>query len=897
MLSLARACAALLATIALVVLCVRGAAATAAVPDRQAEDVAPTELTAVSVQHTGSPSSTVDCGTRVAATCSACGIRCSGDCVWLEGGGCTPIFTSNASGPPRGFHPRTEVDLAGLTTVRVLDSSPLSTSVLALLLASAKAGPSLQTIVMPCARARDSGDAAAGACAVKRPAASHDRQRLSLDRESILGVRSSVGSSGGGGGDGGAESRRSSAAAPVLLLRPPEEALQAEWLPYASATLGHLPRAAPDGRCNATSLAALSPAAPAAPGRRLAALLDCGANPVARRLMATLPPSSATERCAAGQCEDSTLFNLAWHALLRLPWFGTLPALGPSLRLLERSLGLRVPPMDDAQLRWLEQSRWPWAGSGEAPSAEAEASRWADGRWRDRPPRLKANQLTRWRIANAVDMSLYAHAAGVLAYRLRAAALDGRAPTPTPTSPTKPDGAAQPPRPLPSEDELAEERSPASMVAAARVFGTDYGGGRVPAMVPPPVEFRRERDTLVFVHLAKCGGTSFNARLMSLDVGLPCDCTRTVRGLSADLDADGVGPYGKRRGRRDRSGAATRRVRPLLYHNGHVVVQPKSCMCARHGAAAGATARRRPQVVWSEFASKVSQRRRESWAFLQRQWLISPETTGWIGGVHAPVRVLQMYLMLSAKFMPLHPLARGLHYVALLREPIKRLLSEFYETYDGWEATFDTPPKLARSAACSARLPRPLRRIARRGIDNSSKAEYDTLFPHWIRCPSNMAASRQTRALAFNSLAKGNGTGGQLAAEACGALRKGVADARCSFELARRALYQFSFIGLNSERCAAERLFEAQFGLRFGASTPSAPASSAAPAASSLGSSTEVGKGAHRVAKLTMDELVPEDRRIVREISRDDTMLYREAERLFRVRLDAYGIPHDVRCH
>ena len=48
---------------------------------------------------------------------------------------------------------------------------------------------------------------------------------------------------------------------------------------------------------------------------------------------------------------------------------------------------------------------------------------------------------------------------------------------------------------------------------------------------------------------------------------------------------------------------------------------------------------RRGELAWSEYAEALPARRRSVWAFLQRQWLVSPETTGWVGGVqcaHAP---------------------------------------------------------------------------------------------------------------------------------------------------------------------------------------------------------------------------------------------------------------------
>ena len=94
---------------------------------------------------------------------------------------------------------------------------------------------------------------------------------------------------------------------------------------------------------------------------------------------------------------------------------------------------------------------------------------------------------------------------------------------------------------------------------------------------------------------------------------------------------------------------------------------------------------------------------------LQRQWLLSPETVGWAGGVHAPVRMTEMVLLRAARVslppgphtvalptpctlprrtaesVPHHRLPRaladGLHFVTMLREPLSRFLSEFYELY------------------------------------------------------------------------------------------------------------------------------------------------------------------------------------------------------------------------
>ena len=44
--------------------------------------------------------------------------------------------------------------------------------------------------------------------------------------------------------------------------------------------------------------------------------------------------------------------------------------------------------------------------------------------------------------------------------------------------------------------------------------------------------------------------------------------------------------------------------------------------------------------------------------------------------------MLQLYMMLAAKLTSRRSLAAGMSYVTMLREPISRFLSEFYETCD-----------------------------------------------------------------------------------------------------------------------------------------------------------------------------------------------------------------------
>ena len=71
----------------------------------------------------------------------------------------------------------------------------------------------------------------------------------------------------------------------------------------------------------------------------------------------------------------------------------------------------------------------------------------------------------------------------------------------------------------------------------------------------------------------------------------------------------------------------------------------------------------------------------------------------------AQVRIVQQYMMLAAKLTSHRSLAAGLQYVTLVRHPIRRFLSEFYETYDGWEHVFRSWPRLV--TACPDPSPTP----------------------------------------------------------------------------------------------------------------------------------------------------------------------------------------------
>ena len=187
-------------------------------------------------------------------------------------------------------------------------------------------------------------------------------------------------------------------------------------------------------------------------------------------------------------------------------------------------------------------------------------------------------------------------------------------------------------------------------------------------------------------------------------------------------------------------------------------------------------------------------------------------------------------------------------------------------------------PKPKPNQACSDLLPPEQRRLAIEGIDHSTKEEYDALFNEWIRCPHNMAANRQARALSYT--VDRNATARMRASLCDPALPPHDPAGLCQGRIARHTLLQFSYFGLLEERCLSEKLFEAHFGLRF---------------SRSKGAHAH-GKGAHAVSKLAFENLTQTQQRQVRWLNRNDLWLYGEAQRIFYERLRLYGISRDATC-
>ena len=180
-------------------------------------------------------------------------------------------------------------------------------------------------------------------------------------------------------------------------------------------------------------------------------------------------------------------------------------------------------------------------------------------------------------------------------------------------------------------------------------------------------EFDVDRNTFVLLHIPKTGGTSFGDRLVTLEVeprASRCEFTdRTTRNKS----------------------------------NGHAWLADHAYTCRR------TTALRTP----NSYAKPDKQ--------LAAQWLISPLSTGWWGAVHPPFSMLQSAVDAALKKLGkkrnVDSIRRGMIYVTFLRRPFERMVSEFYESVDGWEFGFKTPPHpkvpcsefLARQNATRAR--------------------------------------------------------------------------------------------------------------------------------------------------------------------------------------------------
>jgi len=371
--------------------------------------------------------------------------------------------------------------------------------------------------------------------------------------------------------------------------------------------------------------------------------------------------------------------------------------------------------------------------------------------------------------------------------------------------------------------------------------------GALPPSPPPAskpfshISFDQKRDAIVFLHIPKAGGTTFNQRLTTLETDPPCVALQT-----------GHGPG---------------------WHNGHANVEVDSCACGRWSLPGDA----RPAPV-------------------PAQWLISPVTTGWLNGVHTPLRFLEAGV---AQHDPQRA-PPNVHFVTMLREPLARTISEFYETYDGWEHVFHTPYRPARAPGTAPSI-KPLTRCSESlpagsvtNIDGTSKAVYDAYFPRWLRCQANMAVGRQTRVLGLPLNADSPQVeaicgGAEAVSQAIGSEPFGssgvsggeAAEGECAYRLAAWTLeHSVSFFGLSEERCLSERLFTAMFGLRFTDHL-------------GLGAAPTQGKGAHRVEKLRFVQLNSTDQLLLRERNRHDLRLYSLARNIFEARLKAFGVSRE----
>ena len=568
------------------------------------------------------------------------------------------------------------------------------------------------------------------------------------------------------------------------------------------------------------------------------------AGPAGIRFMRSAKRQRRRLRCARDLCGTEALYLEAREALLALGSFGLASAPQLTVELFARQLGVRVGAEAVARLE----------------TAAARSGVHGERGWASLP---KFTQLQHWQTQSQADARLYAFARGLFEFRLRAIGVAPRLVT-LMRSAAPGEG---------SDIEMSSDGGAQSGEASlARVFRTGNGAGVPAAVAVSPPALRQRSLTIIFVHIAKCGGTSFNKRLTTL-VPIRESSTLVHTGKLNEAWEDGEAL----RACQCLSESGGHGPRPPR-HNGHELVAPLRCACPRrhgsrlrHVSVLGSGMSTRP-VLGATLPAQQLRRFQElnvsRLGFLRKQWLVSPETTGWIGGVHAPVAALQQWVMLSATLLENRELSANLHYVTLLREPIERFLSEFYENFDGWEVTHGTPPRARGGCSRLLGLQHPP------NIDVMNKSQYDRHFHMWVHCPRNKAVNRLTRALSHTP----SKDGGRLQMEHrdCARLPESHdAVHRCSQLHARHALLQFSFFGLNEARCKTERLFEAQFGLYFGARRGSGD--------------SNAGKDGH-VARMHFEELSAAEQARVRLLNRDDLLLYNEAVAIFNERLRLFGI-------
>ena len=177
-------------------------------------------------------------------------------------------------------------------------------------------------------------------------------------------------------------------------------------------------------------------------------------------------------------------------------------------------------------------------------------------------------------------------------------------------------------------------------------------------------------------------------------------------------------------------------------------------------------------------------------------------------------------------------------------------------------------PSSAASTSASAAVPRSLADLDQ---DVASSSQGQVPDSSRKRLPAWSAATARSARL----------TPSRTRRSSSGALPAGDPEGLCQGRIARHTLLQFSFFGLLEERCLTEKLFEAQFGLRFhddkGARVRA-----------------DEGKGAHRVAKLRYASLTAPQQARVAALNRNDLLVYEEARQVFFARLSAFGIPLDA---
>ncbi|KAH3807142.1 hypothetical protein DPMN_135475 [Dreissena polymorpha] len=175
-------------------------------------------------------------------------------------------------------------------------------------------------------------------------------------------------------------------------------------------------------------------------------------------------------------------------------------------------------------------------------------------------------------------------------------------------------------------------------------------------------------------------------------------------------------------------------------------------------------------------------------------WLFSRYSTGWLCGLHADWTELKSCVNEAMNRKEDQVRNRNYHYITILRDPVKRYLSEWKHVQRG--ATWKTS-KLICKGHSAAGLEVPF-------CFNGSDWEGVTL-DEFINCKSNLAKNRQTRMLADLTEVNCYNTSSMSSEERDQLMLKS----------AKKNLLRMAYFGLTEFQLRTQKLFEYTFDIKF----------------------------------------------------------------------------------